>query len=761
MKVIAILTVFLGLAAGAVSGPTKVQEAAKEVDALLAAHWKQEQVTPNPALSDEAFLRRIYLDVAGRIPTLAEARAFLDSKAPGKREALIDELLKGPAFVANFYNFWADILRLKSTYVNTANVVPAAYSFWLKQSLRTNKPYRQFVHELLSAQGYCWENGAIGYYLRDPEMPLDNMALTTRVFLGTRIECAQCHDHPFDKWKQTEFYHLAAFTYGNKSVNESLVGVRDAFRARENAILEDFKKEKSAAPDGGKIAEQKKNERLEAMQFRTVLAIIRHGIGQLLSPVGLERKSDTVLKLPHDFKGLDGKPGDVMKPQTLFGRTEALRAGSDGARVFADWVTAEENPMFTRVIVNRLWKKMFGVALSEPLDDLRQETKAKVPELEAYLVRLMVSLRYDSRAFLAVLANTHAYQSAACPDEYSPEKPWRFQGPALRRMSAEQIWDSFVVLANHEPDARDEERERRDARRIGISHMVYDAYAGYDGTEIVNLAYQNLESENSILAREKAAREAEVKAKRGGDKTRETELRRELDRLQRERQERYVKDFLNPLLGHLAQKKGGPSARPVIDEGYKLNTNPTVFAVETWRSRWVPGYGPEPRTVEQVNAEAKARTERLTTLAKRLDFSDGEVPGFLKYCERANAEWLRASELESPAPRGHFLRTMGQSDRDFVENANPNSTIPQALALTNGEMVSAKGIFAPYSPLMCAVNRATSMTEKLDAAWLAVLSRHPLPDESAEWVQALKDGTITMESLVRAILNSKTFIFLQ
>jgi hypothetical protein len=145
--------------------------------------------------------------------------------------------------VSNFYNFWADVLRLKSYFVNTANVVPAAYARWIKESLRTNKPYDQFVREMLSARGYCWENGAVGDYLRDPAMPLDNMALTTRVFLGTRIECAQCHDHPFDKWKQTEFYHLAAFTYGNKPVHEALAGVREAFKAREQAITDDFNRE--------------------------------------------------------------------------------------------------------------------------------------------------------------------------------------------------------------------------------------------------------------------------------------------------------------------------------------------------------------------------------------------------------------------------------------------------------------------------------------------------------------------------------------
>ncbi len=276
MKVLRFLVLLAGLAAGAIAARagTPARQAAAEVDALLAAHWQAASVTPSRPISDDSFVRRIYLDLAGRIPTASEAREFLDSKQPDKRAALIDDLLARESYVSHFYNFWADILRLKSHFVNTANVVPVAYAKFIKESLRTNKPYDQFVRELLSARGYAWDNGAVGYYSRDPEMPLDNMALTTRIFLGTRIECAQCHDHPFDKWKQTEFYHLAAYTYGNKLVHEAFSGARDAIRARQDAIQDDFKKEKAASTDGGKAAEQRKQERLDAMEYRKVVGII-------------------------------------------------------------------------------------------------------------------------------------------------------------------------------------------------------------------------------------------------------------------------------------------------------------------------------------------------------------------------------------------------------------------------------------------------------------------------------------------------------
>ncbi len=742
----------------AATGADQIKQAAAQTDAILASHWKNAKVAGNAPINDETFVRRIYLDLAGRIPTSAEARAFLESKQADKRAALIDDLLSRESYVSHFYNFWADILRLKSHFVNTSGVVPAAYTKWLKESLRTNKPYDQFVREMLSAKGHAWDNGAVGYYGRDPEMPLDNMALTTRIFLGTRIECAQCHDHPFDKWKQTEFYHLAAYTYGNKPVSEALTGVRDAFRAREQAIKEEFYREKAASKDGGKAAEQRRKDRMDAMEFRPVLNIIRQGIGQLLSPVGLERKQDAVLKLPFDFHQSDGKPGDVMKPRPIFGKEPDARDSNERAEVFGRWMTSTENPRFTKVIVNRFWKKMFGAALTEPLDDLRDDTKAMVPELELHLEKLMVALHYDMRAFLAVIANTRTYQSAVCTEEFAAGSTFHFTGPLLRRMTAEQIWDSIVALANYEPDARDFAREARDQRRVDVSHMVADAYNSYDGEKIVALGYANLKHEQAIQAKEKVLREEEVAANRRGEKEKVTELRRALGKLTRERNEAYVSGFLTPLMQNLAKLKTGSAASISTDTTYKMNTNPAVLAVETWRTKHIPGYGPAPKTAVQLEADAQAEKQRLNALAKKLGFSDSDSAGFITYCERAKSEWLRASELESPAPRGHFLRTMGQSDRDFVENANPNASIPQALALMNGELLTDRALFSPYSPLMHAV---ANSGDKAEATYLALLSRKPTAQEKAMLSADRANGGPSIEKLIYAVLNMKQFVFIQ
>ncbi len=761
MKAAKYLALFFVLLGGTATGDDEsIKKAASAVDSILESHWKSKGLKPNAPISDEVFLRRVFLSLAGRIPTPTETVSFLESSSPDKRHALIKSLLSQESFTSHFYNFWADVLRFKSHYVNRANVIEAAYSKFIRESIRANKPFDQFVYELLSAKGYAWENGAIGYYHRDPEMPLDNMAITSRIFLGTRIECAQCHDHPFDKWKQTQFYHLAAYTYGNKPVNEAFGGARDAIRAMQKEITDDFNREKATSKDGGKAAELRKNQRLDDMEYRKIVGIIKGPVGQLLSPIGLERKIDSLLKLPHDFKEQDGKPFDVMKPASLMGPEAPVEPGKDPAEPFARWVTSPENPRFTKVIVNRLWKLMLGVALSEPLDDLRDSGKAMVPALEDNLEKLMVSLRYDMRAFISVIANTKAYQSAVSTMEFSPGDTYDFQGPLLRRMTAEQAWDSVIALANHDPESRNLKREQFEERRINISKMVCDAYLNFDGKKLVDMAYARLKAEKDLEKREKTIQEALIVANRMGDKAKDTELRRKQGELSRERSESFVRDFIMPLLENLVTIKAGKNASLIIDQNYKKNPNPRVLAIESWRSIHVPGYGPPPKTTAQLEEDAKAQLKQLIDLATKLGYPPKDHPQFVNYCRQASEDWLRASELDSPAPRGHFLRIMGQSDREFVENANPSASIPQALALMNSDIISEKNLLSPFSPLMNFISQAKNPTEKAKAAYLAILSRHPTPDENAAWNKATASG-LSINDLVYALLNSKQFIFIQ
>jgi hypothetical protein len=399
--------------------------------------------------------------------------------------------------------------------------------------------------------------------------------------------------------------------------------------------------------------------------------------------------------------------------------------------------------------------------LVEPLDELHDDTVAMVPELEVYLVDLMKRVGYDMRRFLRIVAETRAYRAEAVQEEFRRGGTYHFQGPAVRRMTAEQVWDSMVAMANPEPDARNLVREETEARRIGVSHMTYDAFTKFDGAKLLEMAYARLDAERALEEREKAVLEEGVAAKRGGDKDAELVSRRKHGALLRERGEALVEGFLNPVLASLAQQKGGPDARPFVDSEYKMNPNPSVLVIETLRRTHIPGYGPRPKTAEERESETAARRNRWMAEADRLGLPGTERDAYLVYRAKAAAEWLRASELESPAPRGHFLRTMGQSDRDYVENANLMSSIPQALLMMNGGMVSSDGILSPMSPLMIGLSQCRSRAEMLERAYLAVLSRRPSAGEVARWEQAASDGLARPEDVVQTLLNTKQFLFVR
>ena len=347
------------------TGASNGDDRSKQIDRFIEDGYRVNKVTPNPPASDEVFLRRIYLDVAGRIPTIEETDAFLKSTGSSKRATLINQLLSSEAYVSNTFNYWADILRLQTDMKGSAGY---AYAEWLKDSIRENKPYDQFVTELITSSDSVWENGAVGFYLRDEDMPLDHMAYTTQVFLGTRMVCAQCHNHPFDKWKQMDFYKMAAYTYGVST------NVKPENFAKVDSRLERMERRRS---------------------YKGLDSYVRNALDDILQPLSYGvRDTERMLQLPMDYQYRDGKPGQEVKAGTPFGSKLSLRKGRAG---LAEWMTSQENPRFATVIANRLWKRAMGVGLIEPMDDFKDDTKANNERLMDYLSTLIVSVKFDQR----------------------------------------------------------------------------------------------------------------------------------------------------------------------------------------------------------------------------------------------------------------------------------------------------------------------------------------------------------------------------
>lgn len=403
---------------------------------------------PNDPTNDNQFLRRIYLDIAGRIPTFDEAEEFLNNRSATKRADLINKLLDSPAFAMRMYNYYSDLFRIRDGVVMMGNGDLRAdpYIEYIKHSIREDKPYDEMVTELLTATGQLWEEPAAGYLLADSGMRLCNLSNTFTVFMGTEITCAQCHDHPFEEVYQMDFYKMASFmgetetrVRGNQAMGDSMMmsgGDTRAEVARMSKLLK----------DAGKLRE---NETIDnnLQQWLGTRSIAVHDDGT------------NAVELPHDYKYDDGEPNMKVKPSAYFGDVVNLEEYESPREAFAAWVASPSNPRFTINAVNRFWKLAFGLAQIEPVYNIpgHLDGQAQNYELLMFLEEMMKDLDYSVKDFFRVLYNTQAYQREA--ETLSPtltqidKGTYHFPGPILRRMTAEQIWDSLVALTTADPEA--------------------------------------------------------------------------------------------------------------------------------------------------------------------------------------------------------------------------------------------------------------------------------------------------------------------
>jgi hypothetical protein len=782
-----IVTFWLGTMARA---DTEVSAAAAEIDAHLARDWAANGLTPNAPADDTVFVRRIYLDVVGRIPTAREAEEFLASREDGRRAALIDKLLDSEGYVQNYFHYWADILRVQTKGEQTG----PAYVHFVKDALRSNKPYDMFVREMIAGEGKAWSDGAIGYYTRDRGMPLDNMASTVRVFMGTRIECAQCHNHPFDTWTQKQFYEMAAFTFGVQIRDFGggvTGGISDLVRDQDMAIRTTFKKPewpKNPTTEAERLAYWAEVEKVERARQAAEEALrqaerlynqaLYRGNPHYPKVTFDERRKVT---LPPNYKYDDAKPKSVVEAKVMMGHTCTPLPGETRVQAYARWLANPANDRFNKVVVNRLWKKAFGLALIEPLDDLTDTTVAVNPELLSHLEKLMVSLKYDMKAYLRILFNTSTYQRQASHKEMAAGTACHFTGPQLRRMTAEQLWDSFVTLINPNPDMLNmAAREYMERRKLAVEKIA-DPAETFKSIQAAAKKYQEepegVETLKKLMAeaRDEAKKYQSIAAKVTGPEkkaaiTRAAECNAKVKSISREITDLYsnarrtvMTEVIIPGQKKLFEKVTGKPWEPLA---YEPNWEVSIQAAPIAEMQaagaangggtMAPGDGKIKTTKTQA---AEAETKAWSEEAMYYDIPRKQWRDYFRSRSRQSQKWLRAAEIESPAPRGHFLREFGQSDREFIENSNSEASVPQALALMNGELLPQ--IVDRYSQLMLSVGKAQSADERIDATYMAVLSRKPSAREKALCLQSQEKDLSTVEDLIYALINTRQFIFNQ
>lgn len=751
---------------GSKLGNLDPRSAAQKIDKFLFTHLEKENLQPNPIITDEQFVRRIYLSIIGRIPTISEANDFLNSNSKNKHSELAQQLLSNDAgYTAHHYHFWADLLRIPTNVDYTLY-----YREWIKDQIRENTPYDKLAHKLVSGHGLIFDNPAAAYYLRDAGMALDNMSNSVRIFLGTRLECAQCHDHPFDKWTQMDYFKMAAYTYdfdvrmgvtkesNRQKVYQDFVKRKNAaykqaagfedfphihdetkidywlsqpyapgYLKRNNLTKEEFRE---AAMNG--LAARKKASDFDDPVSQTVNMLYGH-----ISNVQVRHHENKPLKLPHDYQYDNGSPHDVVKPGTMFGpEIPYIEDQAERKNAYANWLSSPENPRFTRVIVNRIWKHTFGHGLFEPVDNLTDRTEISHPELLDFLESLMQDLNYNIRAFQNVLFHTQLFRREMYLEDHSAGMKFFFTGPLLKRMSAEQIWDSLTTLILPNVDTYTPNRKRT-LERISRTKAIYHSLEGRPIEEVLprireaGALRRSIRSEQESFEKQISAAYAESNHEVAKKLT--SELKQKVRNMEDRNRELVFVDLKDNQAVPSMMMASSMMASPRSEDTLLINEK-----ISKARPRKAPD-GLDPKERKQWDDK-----ERLA----------------LRHFREVVRLMARAVELESPAKRGHFLRDFGQSDREVIENASSHASVPQALYMLNSPLDIA--IHNVNSVLGRQLNNLESIEEKIDLIYRSMLTRKPTSQEVERILSDYEThGDETTEDLVWALLNSRQFIFIQ
>ncbi len=385
-------------------------------------------IVPSELCSDEEFVRRAYLDICGILPTSAEARGFLADRRSDKRARLIDALLDRPEY-ADFWTLkWGDVLRIRKTFIQPQGV--KAYHGWLHEAVKTNMPFDRFARALLTGQGHSHRNGPANYYcvVRPPKnegelMQHDLAETTAQLFLGVRMQCARCHNHPFERWTQDDYWGLAAFFTQVKVTREG------------------------NAPGVGNPDHRPASVALDP-------------------------------KAPELVQPRSGKP---VLPRFLGGPAPTIATGKDRREVLADWLTRPDNPFFARSVVNRLWYHLNGRGIVDPVDDFRGSNPPAHEELLDALAADFVKHGFDVKHALRVILNSRTYQLSATTNAFNREDGKYFSHVLVKPLTAEQLLDGLCSVTGV-PEVYDGQPAGTRAMQLPDGEVVTlpSRYLGYD-----------------------------------------------------------------------------------------------------------------------------------------------------------------------------------------------------------------------------------------------------------------------------------------
>ena len=355
------------------------------IDRAIDAKLQRLKIQPSPVVDDAGFLRRVSLDLTGQLPDPAEVRAFVADASKNKRAAMIDKLIASPAYVDHWTLKWGDLLQNNRKYLGEKG----AFEFreWIREAIAENRPYDRMVREMLTARGSSYDNPAANFYrvTRDPKPTMEK---TTQVFLGVRMVCTQCHDHPFERWTQNQYYEMSAFF--------SAVGIRPGYEVGEEIVY--------------------------------------------------DQREDFDMKHPKDGRVMNPKFIVGQAPQPVSYAVPANRRTA-----YAEWLTSKDNPFFAKSTVNRVWSYFLGRGIIDPVDDIRASNPPANPALLDALTKDFVDHGFDLRQLMRTIAQSRTYQASIATNEWNENDAENFSHAVPRRLSAEELMDALALATGVRP----------------------------------------------------------------------------------------------------------------------------------------------------------------------------------------------------------------------------------------------------------------------------------------------------------------------
>jgi hypothetical protein len=383
--------VFLANSVLADNPPDDVRALAAIIDQMIEARCKEAGAVPAPIADDAEYLRRIYLDLAGRIPPAAEVREFLADSSEYKRERVRERLLDGPNYVRHFTNVWRTLLLPQNSNNQQAQILIPGFENWLRKRIRDNAPYDQMVGELLTSSTQASmarrpnmargpSETPVAFYEANERKPENLAASASRLFLGVKLECAQCHDHPHANWTRTQFWEFAAFFSGIQPGN----------------------------PNGGPA----------------------------MVPDDGSKHS---IRIPNTEKTVNAHFLDGTEPK--------WQKGTQTRATLASWMTSADNQYFAKTAANRVWAHFFGIGIIDPVDDLSEQNPPSHPELLDELARQLIAHKYDLKFLMRAITASRTYQRSSVAATHTD--PRLFANMMVKGMTAEQLYDSLEQATYH------------------------------------------------------------------------------------------------------------------------------------------------------------------------------------------------------------------------------------------------------------------------------------------------------------------------